>query len=50
MILALRMVPGAKRHGSQKMGANAFSRPQTQHDAARTLSQVKGSLFDSARR
>jgi hypothetical protein len=32
------------------MGATAFSRLQTQHDAARTFSQVKGSLFDSAQR
>ena len=32
------------------MGANVFSRPQTQRDVARIFSQVKGSPFDSARR
>jgi len=32
------------------MGANAFSRPQTQPDLIRMFSQVKGSPFDSASR
>jgi hypothetical protein len=32
------------------MGANVFSRPQTQRDVARILSQAKGSLHDSVRR
>ena len=32
------------------MGANVFSRPQTQRDVARTFLQVKGSLLDSVRR
>ena len=32
------------------MGANVFSRPQTQRDVARFFSQVEGSAFDSVRR
>ena len=32
------------------MGANVFSRPQTQRDVPRIFSQVKSSQFDSARR
>jgi hypothetical protein len=32
------------------MGANVFSRPQTQHDVARTFLQVKRCLLDSVRR
>jgi hypothetical protein len=32
------------------MGANIFSRPQTQRDVARILSQVRGSQLDSVRR
>ena len=32
------------------MGANVFSRPQTQRDVARTFLQVKGSLLNSVRR
>jgi hypothetical protein len=32
------------------MGANVFSRPQTQRDVARTFLQVKGSPLDSVRR
>jgi hypothetical protein len=31
------------------MGANVFSRPQTQRDVVRTFLQVKGSLLDSVR-
>jgi hypothetical protein len=33
-----------------EMGANVFSRPQTQRDVARIFSQVKGSPLDSIRR
>ena len=32
------------------MGANVFSRPQTERDVARIFSQVKGSPLDSVRR
>ena len=32
------------------MGANVFSRPQTQPDLVRMFSQVKRSPFDSAKR
>ena len=32
------------------IGANASSRPQTQHDSLRTFAQVKDSLFDFVRR
>jgi hypothetical protein len=32
------------------MGANVFSRPQTQHDPLRLFAQVKGSSLDSVRR
>jgi len=32
------------------MGANVFSRVQTQRDLVRLSTQVKGSRFDSARR
>ena len=32
------------------MGANVFSRLQTQRDVARMFPQVKGSQFDSVRR
>ena len=32
------------------MGANVFSRPQTQRDVARIFSQVRGSPLDSVRR
>ena len=32
------------------MGANVFSRPQTQPDALRMFMQLEGSPFDSVRR
>jgi hypothetical protein len=32
------------------MGANVFSRPQTERDVARIFSQVTGSPLDSVRR
>ena len=32
------------------MGANVFSRPQTQRDVARFFPQVRGSQFDAGRR
>jgi hypothetical protein len=32
------------------MGANVFSRPQTQHDPIRFFSQATGSQFDLVRR
>ena len=50
LISALRTEPARRASWEPEMGANVFSRPQTQRDVARTFWQVKGSPFDSVRR
>ena len=43
-------LPARQAPWEPEMGANVFSRLQTQRDVARFFSQVRGSLFDSVRR
>ena len=50
MILTPGGLPARQAPWEPEMGANVFSRPQTQRDVARIFSQVKGSPFDSVRR
>ena len=50
MILAPCAAPGAQTPWEPEMGANVFSRPQTQRDVLRMFVQVMDSQFDSVRR
>jgi hypothetical protein len=50
ILIALGNSLAAERPWEPQMGANVFSRPETQPDPLRMLMQVKGSPFDSARR
>jgi len=44
------LLPALRALWEPEMGANVFSRPQTQRDVARFFSQIRGSPFDSVRR
>ena len=46
MILTPGRLPARQAPWEPEMGANVFSRPQTQHDVARIFLQVKGSPLD----
>ena len=50
IILTPRRLPARQVLWEPEMGANLFSRPQTQRDVARTFLQVEGSLLDTIRR